>query len=134
MMCVRSLAALGAAATVLLAAAAPADAQSLAGKWSADQQCGVEARQIVFRGNTMELWDQNQRLFSGNVRFSNSGSETQVTVTGISRDTPRRAGMPAVGDVASFRRDGDRMFPVAVTSNGDRRAAPDNVPPFYLCR
>ena len=129
-----------AAAALLIAivCAAPANAQSnaqsLIGKWSADQACGVTARQIVFRGTTMELWDASQRIFSGSVRFQSSGNETAVTVVNVSRETPPQPGSPEVGDVATFRRDGTRLYGVAVTRRGERRAAPDGTPPFYLCR
>jgi hypothetical protein len=129
---IRWSAVLGAAALVL-AAAAPAHAQGLIGKWSAEQGCGAQSRQIVFRGTTMELWEAGQRLFTGNVRFQNTGNQTAVTVVSISRDTSRQPGLPEVGDVATFRRDGNRMFGVAVTRNGDRRPAPEGTPPFYLC-
>ncbi len=130
---VRSLAALGGVALVL-AAAPVAHAQGLTGKWSSEQACGAQSRQIVFRGNTMELWEQNQRLFSGNVRYQTTGNQTAVTVVSINRETPPLRGNPEVGDVATFRRDGNRMFPVSVVRSGERRAAPGDVPPFHLCR
>jgi hypothetical protein len=107
--------------------------QGVIGKWSNEQTCGAQSRQIVFRGNTMELWDANQRLFTGNVRFRTTGNETAVTILSIGRDTPQLEGNPVVGDVASFRREGNRMFPVAVVRNGQRQVAPSNGPPFYLC-
>jgi hypothetical protein len=121
------------AAVLVLATAGSVHAQGLVGKWSAEQGCGAQSRQIVFRGNTMELWEASQRLFTGNVRFQNTGNETAVTVVSIGRETPRLPGNPEVGDVATFRRDGNRMYPVAVTRGGQRRAAPSEVPPFYLC-
>lgn len=131
-----NLAALRAAALVVtacvLAAASPAaQAQSVIGKWSAEQGCGAQSRQIVFRGTVMELWDQSQRLFSGNVRFQAAGNQTAVTVLSI--NTQPQPGSPAVGDVATFRREGNRMYGVAVTRNGRRQAAPEGTPPFYLC-
>ena len=107
--------------------------RGIAGKWSALQTCDAQAAQIVFRGNTMELWDAGRRLFSGGVRFRSAGSETAVTITSIARSTPQLPGNPEVGDVSSFRRDGNRMYPVAITRNGQRLDAPTNVPPFYLC-
>lgn len=130
---VRSLAALGGVALVLAAAPA-AQAQGLIGKWSSEQACGAQSRQIVFRGNTMELWEQSQRLFSGNVRFQVTGNQTAVTVVSINRETPPLRGNPEVGDVATFRRDGNRMYGVAVTRNGRSQPAPEGTPPFYLCR
>lgn len=132
----RWLAALGAAAILSVAAGAdaPAQTRSLIGKWSADQGCGAQSRQIVFRGTTMELWDGEQRLFVGNVRFANSGGETAVTTTGVGAGSPPRPGMPVAGDIAAFRRDGSHMFPVAVTHDGVRHNVAENVQPFYLCR
>jgi hypothetical protein len=131
---------LTAAAALALAtvAAAPAyaqgvNAQGVIGRWSAQQTCGAETRLIIFRGNTMELREANRRLFIGNVRFQTTGNETAVTVLSIGRDTPQLTGNPEVGDVAAFRRDGNRMFPVAVVRNGQRQVAPDGTPPFYLC-
>src|SRR5215475_7167400 len=102
---IRWSAALGVAAWVI-AAAGPAHAQGLIGKWSAEQGCSAQSRQIIFRGTTMELWEASQRLFTGNVRFQNTGNETAVTVVSIGRETPRIPGNPEVGDVATFRRDG----------------------------
>src|SRR5262245_35788402 len=129
---IRWSAAFGAVAFVV-AAAGPAHAQGLIGKWSAEQGCDAQSRQIIFRGTTMELWEARQRLFTGNVRFQNTGNETTATVISIGRETPRLAGNPQVGDVATFRRDGNRMYPVAITRNGQRQTAPEGTPPFYLC-
>jgi hypothetical protein len=130
---VRSMLMATAATALVLAAGSAAQAQALAGKWSSERGCGAQSRQIVFRGNTMELWDQNQRLFSGTVRYQDTGNQTAVTVVGISRETPPQPGSPEVGDVATFRRAGNRMYGVSVTRNGRRQTAPEDTPPFYLC-
>jgi hypothetical protein len=108
-------------------------AQGIIGKWSGEQTCSAQSRQIIFRGNTMELWEASQRLFTGNVRFQTTGNETAVTVLSIGRETPRLPGNPEVGDIAAFRRDGNLMYPVSVTRNGQLRTAPSGAPPFYLC-
>jgi hypothetical protein len=128
-------AAILALATVVAASAHAqgVNAQGVIGKWSNEQACSAQSRQIVFRGNTMELWDGNQRLFTGNVRFQTTGNQTAVTVVSIARGTPPQAGSPEVGDVATFRRDGNRLWGVAVTRHGERQVAPDGTPPFYLC-
>ncbi len=114
------------------AATAGAQAPGLVGKWSADQRCAPQAPQIVFRGTTMELWDRAQRVFSGTVRFQPEGNQVAVLVQGV--NTPAQPGNPEVGDIATFRRDGNRLFGVAVTRRGERRAAPEGTPPFHLCR
>jgi hypothetical protein len=108
-------------------------AQGIIGKWSGEQTCSAQSRQIIFRGNTMELWEASQRLFTGNVRFQTAGNETAVTVLSIARGSPQLPGNPEVGDIAAFRRDGNLMYPVSVTRNGQRRTAPSDAPPFYLC-
>lgn len=122
------------AALLLASASSGAEAQSLIGRWSADQACSAQAPRFVFRGNTMEVWNQNQRLFSGNVRFASTGTQTAVTVLSVGRDTVQDSGNPEVGDIATFRRDGNRMFPVSMVRNGQRRAVGSDAQPFYLCR
>ena len=123
----------GTAILALVISSSLAHAQGLIGKWSAEQTCGAQSAQIVFRGTTMELWEASRRLFTGSVRFRSSGNETSVTIVSVGRGTQQLPGNPEVGDVSSFRRDGNLMFPVAFTRNGQRRAAPAGTPPFYLC-
>jgi len=127
--------AVAAAAVALVMAGRSADAQGVQsgviGTWSSEQGCGAQSRQFVFRGNSMELWDGNQRLFVGDVRYQVTGNQTAITV--VSTNAPQLPGNPEAGDVAIFRRDGSRLHAVAVTRNGERRTAPDGTPPFYLC-
>jgi hypothetical protein len=120
-------------AVLALAFTASVAHADLIGKWSAEQACGAQSREIVFRGNTMELWEASHRLFLGNVRFQTSGNQTAVTIVRVGPETPPTPGIPQVGDVATFRRDGNRLFGIAVTRNGQRQPAPDGTPPFYLC-
>lgn len=108
--------------------------QSLVGRWSADQRCAPQAPQIVFRSGSWEMWERGQRIFSGGVRYQHEGNQTAVQVQSIGRDPPPQPGAPELGDVATFRREGNRLFGVAVTRNGERRAALPGAPPFYLCR
>ena len=127
-----------AAAVVAIAPVAlgsPARAQAnIGGIWSADRACSATAPQFVFGARTMNVNENGQRRFTVNVRYERRGPHTVVTITQLGAGITPGPGMPAVGDVATFRRDGALLHPVSIVNAGRTVNAPPDGPPLYHCR
>ncbi len=123
------------AAAVSAFAGGRAEAQAnIGGAWSADQGCAPAAPRFVFGARTMEVHENGRRRFSVEVRYERRGAQTVVTITRLGAGITPGPGMPAVGDVATFRRDGAQLHPVSIVNAGRTVNAPPDGPPLYHCR
>lgn len=126
-------AAIALALPVLAGGGAQAQA-NIAGAWSADRGCAAAAPRFVFGARTMEVHENGRRVFRVSVRYERRGAQTVVTVTQLGAGAAPGPGMPAVGDVATFRRDGALLHPVSIVNAGRTVNAPQDGPPLYHCR
>ncbi len=123
------------ATTLSVLAGGRAEAQAnIGGAWSADRGCAPAAPRFVFGARTMEVHENGQRRFSVAVRYERRGTQTVVTITQLGAGIAPGPGMPAVGDVATFRRDGALLHPVSIVNAGRTVNAPPDGPPLYHCR
>lgn len=129
----KTVAAALAALPVLAGGAAQAQA-NIGGAWSADQGCAPAAPRFVFSARSMEVHENGQRRFTVNVRYARRGDQTAVTITQLGAGVTSQPGMPAVGDIATFRRDGELLHPVSIVNAGRTVNAPANAAPLYHCR
>lgn len=131
----RRLTIIALAAAGTLAAAPDAHAQAnIGGAWSADQGCAPAAPRFVFSARTMEVHENGQRRFSVSVRYARRGNQTVVTITQLGAGVTSQPGMPAVGDIATFRREGELLHPVSIVNAGRTVNAPANAAPLHHCR
>ncbi len=126
-------AAVAALAPFVLGAAAHAQA-NIGGAWSADQGCAAAAPRFVFGARTMEVHENGRRRFTVTVRYERRGAQTVVTIIRLGAGVTPGPGMPAVGDVATFRRDGALLHPVSIVNAGRTVNAPPDGPPLHHCR
>jgi len=132
-----------AAATVVAGLAGCAPAQdSVLGAWSIDDRCGGLMMRMTLARNGMRISDEGRVAFEAAVRYAPSDDGTTITVVEIAppyrsprnANDPREPGLPSVGDVLTVRRDGDRLFAVASTLQGEARTIRPDENPLHLCR